>query len=575
MTNLDQPKKSMRVALAVICTFGFLVGLSVWWLQRQNPLIPAEAKGLSLRASLELQQSLEALLKEPQWAYLQPSYSKYASGIGHGPLWLSDAGIKGSAYDVVKVIEDLGSHGLDSAEFHSPAVFYKVERLLRAKKGKHSLVSPILWAELELSLTADLSKLESQLRFGKVNPRLVDPEWFIDVNKSSLPLTFEKLSELIQQQKIREYIEDLVPKNQQYQKLRQVLLQHQKWRVQGAWKTVPTEGRWRLGVRDPKVVPLIRQRLEASADIAIPTSATENRDLFDRILLSGVQHFQRRHGLEPNGRVEAETLQQLNIPIEDRILDIRANLERWRWLPREQDQQYLLVNIADFKLELIKNDQPQLRMNVVVGKNVRRTPSFHSAIEALELNPKWYVPRTLALEDFLLQLQQEPERLSQMGYRVYSAKNGEELNLESVEWVKVRPETFEYLLVQDAGPHNALGRIKFWLPNSFGIYLHDTPAKDLFERRTRTFSSGCIRLEKPRTLAQALLVDNQIWDAKRFQSFIDSGKNHRISLKKSMPIKIQYWTAWVDEEDVVQFRPDVYQRNVALKRALADKRATP
>ena len=213
-------------------------------------------------------------------------------------------------------------------------------------------------------------------------------------------------------------------------------------------------------------------------------------------MATAVSHFQRRHGLEVTGKVGKETLAELNVPVEDRIRQIQSNMERWRWMPASLGDRYILVNIPEFRLDLIEAGKPALTMRVVVGKTTSRTPAFSDRMTYLELNPNWNIPASIAKEEILPKLGADPG---------YLARHDMEMVDEPGAPNRLR---------QRPGPANPLGQIKFMFPNEFDIYLHDSPADHLFSQAERDFSHGCIRLEKPVELAAYLLKENPEVDAR-------------------------------------------------------------
>lgn len=237
-------------------------------------------------------------------------------------------------------------------------------------------------------------------------------------------------------------------------------------------------------------------------------------------------------------------------------------MERWRWLPREMPQRYIMVNMAGYELAVNEAGVQVMKMRVIVGRNYRQTPVFASEISRLVLNPDWVVPPTILREDILPQVRRNPARLARLHLRVLS--NGREVDPSSVDWATVDANHFFYTLRQEPGPLNPLGRIKFQVDRGNGIYLHDTPDRHLFDQPGRALSSGCIRLERPEELALYLLADPQRWDLVRLEEAINRGKTEGVPLAEPTPIYFTYWTAWVDEAGVLQQREDVYGRDRRL-----------
>jgi L,D-transpeptidase YcbB len=340
--------------------------------------------------------------------------------------------------------------------------------------------------------------------------------------------------------------------------LEEALIRYRQLAEQGGWPRVPAGPVLREGDRDERI-PALRGRLAASADLTEPG---EEPELFDGTLKKAVQRFQRRHGLKADGLIGRHTLRELNVPVGQRIRQLVVNRKRCQALPPLLERRHILVNIADFTLNLYEDGELLLSRPVIVGRTYRQTPAFNSRITALVLNPGWNVPHSIATRDLLPEIRKNPATLAQMGLRVLRDwKTGVEIDPAAIDWPSLSPERFPYRLHQDPGPANALGRVKFFLPNAYGVYLHDTPARELFRPATRTFSSGCIRLARPLELAVYLLQGTPLASLDALSAEIAGGKTQTLAIPSPVAIYIVYLTAWVDPEGSIQFRRDVYRRD--------------
>jgi murein L,D-transpeptidase YcbB/YkuD len=252
-------------------------------------------------------------------------------------------------------------------------------------------------------------------------------------------------------------------------------------------------------------------------------------------------------------------------------------MERWRWLPQNFGKRYILVNTANFELDIIENGQTVASTRAIVGKKKRPTPTLSRKITYMELNPFWNVPHKIAVNDILPHIKKDPNYLKDKSIRSFENwKDGaKEINPESIDWDMVTKKNFVYKLRQDPTNSNALGRVKFIFPNKFSIYLHDTPARKLFNKTKRTFSSGCVRIEKPLKLAAYLLSDNSKWTYEKLTAAVNSKKTRVILLSDPINIHILYWTAWVDKDGIVNFRDDIYGRDRRLNIAINEKIDSP
>lgn len=256
-----------------------------------------------------------------------------------------------------------------------------------------------------------------------------------------------------------------------------------------------------------------------------------------------------------------------------RIDVLRVNLERRRWLPEALGPRWVVVNIPRAMLEAHVDGHPTLSLRVVVGKQLHETPLFSSTIDSVVLNPPWYVPARIAREDIVESVKRDPSYLAHRKIRVYSTSGAqsEELDPDEIDWHALESGPLPFRLRQEPGPRNALGRIKFHIPNDHGVYLHDTSTPKLFDRARRTLSAGCIRVEDPFTLADLLFDGDPAWPAGKLRATADASGTRAIPLARPAAVHLVYWTAWVDEGGVVRFGDDVYQLDRAVVRALAGR----
>jgi murein L,D-transpeptidase YcbB/YkuD len=463
------------------------------------------------------------------------------------PIWVERTGVLIDAGELLQAVKRANSEGL-------PVQDYPVAAIERYLLG--DMEGPAELAKLDLLLTDTFLHYSRNVRSGRLGPRRVGGSWLLPYTPfdgSAL------LSIALTECSMSKALAELPPIHAGYQRLRAALQQHRAVAAGGGWPKLSPGGTLEIGSKGPRVVEL-RERLRISGDLH--ETPVEDPELFDEALSQAVMQFQRRHGIEADGRVGKRALNSLNVPVEATIRQIEANMERWRWLPREMAPHYILVNMAGYELDVIDAGVQVMNMRVIVGRNYRQTPVFSSEVTNVVLNPHWYVPRLIFREDILPALRRDPGRFQRLNMRLLS--NGAEVDASHIDWSKVDGYSFPYTLRQEPGPDNALGRIKFLLPNSQGIYLHDTPDRHLFDRSARAFSSGCIRLEQPLELAQYLLANPGQWDTATLQEAIDTENQRTLTLPEPVPIYFTYWTAWVDQDGVLQLREDIYQRDRRL-----------
>ena len=318
--------------------------------------------------------------------------------------------------------------------------------------------------------------------------------------------------------------------------------------------------------RPTRASATLRLRLQLTGDLAADAQG-HPQSRYDDDVHRAVRRFQQRHGLPANGIVDEQTRAVLNIPVQERIRQILANLERARWLPDDLGDPHVLVNLADFALHVTERGRDVLRMRVVIGDPETITPVFSDKISYIEINPYWNVPRSIAVKEKLPVLKRNPGALKAQNIRLLGP-GGEEIDPATINWSAVNANNFNYRLRQDPGERNALGRIKFMFPNPYGVYLHDTPSRALFRRQVRAFSHGCIRIEKPIELATFLLRDKEGWGRARILQTIAQGNNRAIVLRNPVSVHLVYLTAWLDGEGETQFRDDHYNLDAPLVAAV-------
>ncbi|TRX60516.1 L,D-transpeptidase family protein [Fulvivirga sp. M361] len=272
-----------------------------------------------------------------------------------------------------------------------------------------------------------------------------------------------------------------------------------------------------------------------------------------------MKRFQQRHGLEVDGRIGRSTLNALNISVSDKIKMIELNLERLRWLPKNYGREYLLVNIPEYKLRAYQKSKLSLVMGVIVGKEYTSTPVFCDTLRYLVFSPTWTVPHSIKSEEMLPRLQRDSSYYSGKNYKFYKGwHTDQEIEPSLVDWSQYSIDHFPFNVVQQPGPGNALGLVKFIMPNNHSIYLHDTPTDHLFERTERALSHGCIRLEEPALLAQYLLRDQKSWDINKILAAMHKDEPERVYFKKNYHVQLTYLTSFVDEFGLINFRDDIY-----------------
>ena len=288
--------------------------------------------------------------------------------------------------------------------------------------------------------------------------------------------------------------------------------------------------------------------------------------------MEAAKAFQQDAGLRPDGIVSGETLQALNVPIGARIDQIILNMERWRWLPKKFEPDYLLVNIPEYTLHVVEADKEVMTMPVIVGKALNETPVFSDKLEHVVLAPYWNVPFSIIEKELRGKLVANPGYLDRLDMEVVKGWGARATVIDpgTVDWANVTKETFKYTLRRRPGPKNDLGDVKFIFPNSNDIYLHDTPHDELFSQTNRSFSHGCVRVKEPIKLATYLLRNKVGWDQQTILDTISRRREKYVTLKEKLPVYLVYFTSWADADGHPHFRKDIYGHDKALAREYFD-----
>lgn len=414
---------------------------------------------------------------------------------------------------------------------------------------------------LELLLSDAFFRYSRHVQNGRLDPVAVDPDWHIDKEKTD---TVKLLRSTLDASEFTDALYNLPPQHLGYKRLREILSQYRQLTNKKDWPEIPAEPKLAWGIWHDNI-KLLRRRLILLGDLS-GRRVAEPR-FFDQSLKQAVERFQLRHGLNADGVIGKATLQQLNTPISEYITQIKLNMERWRWLPRDLGKRYIMVNTASYQLYVMENNKPRLAMRVITGTRERPTPVVGGRMRTLILNPYWYIPEKIAIEDILPRLLEKPDYLAENGIRLVLKQDKDKNNIDpsSIDWKSIDTKNFPYRFRQDPGKNNSLGNIKFPFSNNYAIYLHDTPARHLFNYQRRAFSSGCIRVEDPLQLASYLLEDKQGWNRQKLQEKIGTGEALTVRLPRPINIYLVYWTVWVGADNTLYFQKDIYNKDKSMR----------
>lgn len=413
-------------------------------------------------------------------------------------------------------------------------------------------------AEGELYYSAFFIAYAADLKIGRISPQKVDPNLFR--SRKTID-ALRVLTELKKQRDPGKFLASFEPKNRHYQGLKRMLKAYTAAVEQGIdWPVINQGATLKPGQSDPRMAK-VRELLAFTGDYEGPEAGS---NAYDGALAAAVKKFQIRHGLEAKGLFGKQTVVAMNIPPEERRKQIILNMERWRWMPDNLGDEHFMVNIAAFELQWVVANHEIDRMNVVVGAVATQTPEFSDELEYVELNPTWTVPYSIATKEMLPKIKADPYHYADE-FELFVG--GKLADWGSVNWSNYGGGSFPFTFRQKPGPKNALGKVKFMLPNKHNVYLHDTPAKDKFANSTRAFSHGCIRLSRPAELAYKLLEDKNGMSQAEIDDIWASGKTTRVDLPQKIPIHVIYATAFASDNGI-EFRSDVYGRDKKLYDAL-------
>lgn len=509
----------------------------------------ASAISAALQEQLLLADAL-SIQPRPDWALLRQVYGNY----NHRLLWHTPFGQLDEAGTALKqYIRDVAGVGLEPALYHA------------ANINRYRTDDPVQQqVRDDLLLTDGFLRLARHLAEGQLDPTAVDPLWKIPMERID---STGLLDQAVISLNPVSVLESLNPQNGGYQALLRVLSDYRRIASKGGWSPLPESPLLRPGEQND-LVPLLRQRLRVTGQLEEQAPPLDILT-YDPDLQRAVERFQQAHGLKQDGIIGPQTRAALNVSVEQRIAQIESNLERWRWLPKRLGDRYILVNIGGYLVQLVEHDQVRLESRSIIGRPMRYTPSFSARATHLVLNPTWTVPRRIAVEDLLPAQRRDSEYLLRKNIQIQQRQGDQWVSQDPamIDWGTFNRNNFPFRLQQSPGDGNSLGRIKFHMPNPYAIYLHDTPAKGLFSHPVRDFSSGCVRVEGIQDLARQLLV-SEPETISLFSDRLASRQSSYFKLPEPIDIYLVYFTAWMDPETGIQFRPDIYDLDRPLMLSL-------
>lgn len=456
--------------------------------------------------------------------------------------WFTKEGLTEPAQWFWDLHKEYINYSQDSSSFDK-SLHQEMEIII--DEGEESILSEEGIASTEMKLTAHFLDFSKSAFTGKINPS--ELQWHIPKKKLNYVSFLDSLVNMEGE------FEDLVPQSRQYKAMKQQLLKYYDLSNKLSDQPISIEPLRSIRKGDSsEALAKIKTKLFILGDLPRLDTST----VFNTQLEGAVISFQERHGLKPDGIIGPMALRALNTPVAGRIQTMLLNMERMRWLPEHPEGRSIMVNIPEYRIRVFEGKKEALSMNIVVGKSANRTVIFKDQLEYVVFSPYWNIPRSITRNEILPAMKKNISYLHQN-------------NMEIVRYSDGLP-----VIRQKPGPQNALGKVKFIFPNRYSIYFHDTPAKSLFDRTQRAFSHGCIRLEHPFRMAQYLLKDKQEWTDERIRAQMNADKEKWVQLEEKVPVRIVYFTSWVDSKGRLNFRDDIYGHDRKLSSLLFNTDST-
>jgi L,D-transpeptidase YcbB len=477
--------------------------------------------------------------------------------------WLLNSGPTPQALALIQNFQQAASRGLDPEDYGAALWTSRLAKLKESSRTESDLI------HFDVALTVSAMRYVSDLHVGRVNPRMF--HFDLDINQHQYKLPQFVAENLVAAADVNAVLASAEPPFSAYHRTVRALQTYLEFARKDDGELLPSSKRpIAPGDTYPGVPRLIRL-LRLVGDLPADADVRPDSLVYEGPLVDAVKHFQMRHGLDATGRIDVPTLRQLNTPLSQRVTELQLVLERFRWVPHEFEQPPIVVNIPEFRLHA-DNEQLQwvLSMKVVVGRAYQhKTPVFSTQMTYVTFRPNWNVPIEIQRKEIVPEIEKHPEQMQKENYEIVNAQ-GSVVDADVTKPdVLAQLRSGELAIRQKPGPGNSLGLIKFGMPNPYDIYLHATPATQLFSRARRDFSHGCIRVEDPVALAVWVLRGIPGWTEERISEAMNAEESLTVTLPKSIPVLIVYGTALAMENGEVHFFNDIYKYDAQLEKALA------
>ena len=499
---------------------------------------------------------------------------------GYQTIWFWDSGPSPLFETAQKLLKEAAVHGLPSGAYWDADLESRVSNLYKSEADPRTI------EELDVLFTDRFLLFTTHVSEGRVISVANGKSIWKRSGPAGVTADVALLSTVKTGDELQAAIRRIQPQGEQYARLQQALA---FYRSIENFESQPISVASSIKPGDRSIaVPLLRKRLsylngysisgtvqpkQWVSDSTLSSNLQTDSLYYDTDLAAAVQLFQRRHGLTADGVIGERTLRYMNQRISDRVAQIAVNMDRLRWAPSISSENYLLVNIPDYKLTVYEGAQRAFDMRVIVGSSSTPTPVFNDQLNHIVFSPTWTVPTSIIKNEIIPNLRKDSTYYSEKNFVIY--KQDVQIDPATENWKDPNINPYQLRVVQNPGTDNSLGSVKFMMPNNMSVYLHDTPSRRLFAKDYRALSHGCIRLHEPAKLAAYLLKDQNGWDSERISKAMSGSSPATIILKKRYPVYLTYQTAWVDDEGLVQFREDIYGHDkVQMKQLQVVKPAT-
>jgi murein L,D-transpeptidase YcbB/YkuD len=572
---VNQSQILRRVLLALpIVIIAALCGHAIRSTGRVHALSASFAKGAQAtntpqQLSPAGQASLHAIIQTPTLPELRwPNFSDYDKHVekfyesyGYSLPWVSNLQPTAQAQQVIAVLLRAEDKGLSADDYDGSRWADRLAKLKSAPSEADAV-------RFDTALTVCLMRYVSDLHIGKVNPKHFDFGFDVEVKKYDLP-EFVKQN-VVDASDVPGALAQVEPPYPGYRRTIQALHTYLELEKQSDSMPLPASakpvapGDSYAGV--PQLIRMLRLVGDLPPDVVLPPDGT----VYQGLLVDAVKKFQSRLGRDSDGRITAQTVADLNVPLSSRVRQMQLTLERWRWLPVGLHSAPIVANIPEFRVRAYdENYKVALQMNVVVGKAYGHgTPVFQDQMAYVIFRPYWNVPYSITKAEMVPHIVKDPDYLAKKGFEVVDARQQVVSSGTVTSDILAQIRAGKLFIREAPGPKNSLGLAKFLFPNNYNVYMHDTPAHELFSRSRRDFSHGCIRLEKPADMAVWVLRDNPGWDMDRVRAAMNGTTTQQVNLAHPIPVLIVYGTVIVSEDGVVHFYDDIYRHDAELEKVL-------